>query len=226
MSLELFGVKSIREKVEQEKKWLRNNFADCPVKYDPEAPWRENAVICRLSLLMSYCRVFGIYQILNREFNDALADEIENLNLRPVLEVGAGTGELSAALRRRGIELAAVDDFSEPLPERAVGSADRPEKMDYREALERYRPQLVLCSWMPGGRDWTVDFRATDSVRAYILIGEDETMPRTEPPGWRGRVLKGPNTWSLCRLDKGVDFERPDLWWRHSKVYIFERTDS
>lgn len=223
MSLELFGYKTIREKVEQEKKWMRNNFADCPVKYDPEAPWRENAVICRLSLLLSYCNTFGIYQILNREFNDALAEEIKELGLRPVLEVGAGDGELAAALRRRGIDLAAVDDYTEPLRERTNRNRHLPERMDYREALDIYKPQLVLCSWMPGGEDWTESFRAAGSVRAYILIGDDESILCTEPRGWRSRVLKGPNKWSLCRLDKGVDFSRPELWWRHSKVVIFEK---
>jgi len=222
MSLELFGFKSIQEKVAQEKKWLANKFADCPVKYDPESPWRDNAVICRLSLLLQYCKTFGIYQILNREFNDALAEEIKKLELRPILEVGAGNGELAAVLRARGIELQTVDDYSEPLTQRAVHGA-QPEKMDYRAALRRYKPKLVLCSWMPDGENWMADFMACDSVQAFILIGAADWLPRTDPAGWRSRVLVEPNKWSLCRLDNGVDFERPDLWWRHSKVYIFEK---
>lgn len=221
MSLELFGYKTIREKVEQEKKWMQNNFADCPVKYDPEASWRDNAVICRLSLLTPYCDTFGIYQILNCEFNDALAEEIKRINLWPLLEVGAGSGELATALRNRGIRLNAVDNYAASLP-KGTG-ATLPEKMDYREALDYYKPKLVLCSWMPDGEDWTKDFVNCASVQAFILIDDAEKMPRTEPAGWRSRVLKEPNKWSLCRLDHGVDFERPDLWWRHSKVYLFEK---
>lgn len=223
MSLELFGYKSIHEKVAQEKKWMHNKFTDCPIKYDPESAWRDNAVICRLSLLLPYCKTFGIYQILNREFNDALAEEIKKLNLWPLLEVGAGNGELAATLRARGIELKAVDNYSEPLPERVLNGVHQPEKMDYRDALNCYKPKLALCSWMPDGENWTEDFMACDSVQAYILIGDADWLPRTEPVGWRSRVLMGPNKWSLCRLDNGVDFERPDLWWRHSKVYIFEK---
>lgn len=223
LSLELFGCKTIREKIEKEKKWAENDFADCPVKYNPEAPWRENAIICRLSLLTVYCETFGIYQILNKEFNDALAEEIKKLGLKPVLEVGAGSGELAGVLRRRGIELIAVDDYSEPLAKKAVISEHPPEKMDYRDALKRYEPELVICSWMPGGEDWTVDFRATGSVKAYILIDDGERINPKDPPGWQSRVLKNPNTWSLCRLDLGVDFERPDIWWRHSKVILFTR---
>ena len=223
MSLNLFGYKNIREKVEQEKKWMQNNFADCPVRYDPEAAWRENAVICRLSLLAQYCETFGIYQILSREFNDSLAVEIKMLGLDSVLAVGAGGGELAAALRRRGIDPVAADDFSGPAPARLRPGDGLPEKMDYRAALDRFKPQLVICSWMPAGADWTVDFRATASVRAYMLIGVEEKMPGGDEPGWRSRVLKEPNKWSLCRLDLGVDFEKPDLWWRHSKVIICER---
>ena len=223
MSLDLFGHKNIREKVEQEKKWMRNNFTDCPVRYEPEAAWRENAVICRLSLLTQYCEAFGIFQILNREFNDSLAVEIKILGLKPVMEVGAGGGELAAVLRRRGIDLVAVDNFSEPAPARVRTGAGLPERKDYRAALDRFKPQLVICSWMPAGADWTVDFRAAASVRAYILIGDDEKMSGGDEPGWSSRVLKEPNKWSLCRLDLGVDFAKPDLWWRHSKVIIYER---
>ncbi|SFR01758.1 class I SAM-dependent methyltransferase [Desulfoscipio geothermicus] len=225
MSLELFGYKSVREKIDREKQWMKNNFADCPVQYHPEAAWRDNAVICRLSLLKQYCDTFGIYQILNKEFNDALAWEIKQLALSPVLEVGAGRGDLAAALRARGIEVTAVDNYSE-FSAGAGGSNDcRPLNMDFREALEQYQPRLVLCSWMPEGQDWTRDFREAESVKAYILIGEEEKNIWFEFTGWRSRILKGPNKWSLCRLDHGVDFDKPELWWRHSKIILYERIE-
>ncbi|MBF7082381.1 hypothetical protein IT084_05230 [Desulfallas sp. Bu1-1] len=224
MSLELFGYKTLREKINQEKKWLKNNFADCPYKYNPEASWRENAVICRLSVLAAYCKAFGIDQILNREFNDALAEEIKQLGLKPVLEVNAGSGDLARALRNRGIDIIAVDDYKKPLPERVLNSDFLPQKMNYREAIARYQPRLVICNWMPAGEDWTRDFRAAETIRAYILIGEEDRTSWGEYPGWRSRVLKEPNRWSLCRLDHGVDFKRPELWWRHAKVVAFERS--
>ncbi|AGL01302.1 hypothetical protein [Desulfoscipio gibsoniae] len=223
MSLELFGYKSVQEKINREKQWMKNNFADCPVKYNPEAAWRQNAVICRLSLLKPYCSVFGIYQILNKEFNETLAAEVNDLNLSPVLEVGAGNGDLANVLRSRGVALAAVDNYTETLPQGYWTNEVMPENMDYRAALKKYSPQLVICSWMPEGCDWTSDFRATSSVDAYILIGEEDKIIWGDYPGWHSRVLKEPNKWSLCRLDNGVDFERPELWWRHSKVVLFKR---
>lgn len=227
MSLKLFGCKSIREKVEKEKQWLKNGFADCPVKYDPDAKWIDNAIICRLSLLKAYCDMFGIYQILNKEFNDSLAAEIKDLNLQPVLEVGAGTGDLARSMRNRGIEVKAVDSFKEPLPEKALRLSDLPEKMDYREAIDKYKPELVICSWIPKGEDWTPAFRANGSVKAYILIGDAEECGTEETygdfPGWNNYVLKEPNKWSMCRNDKGLDFDKPEIWWRHSKVIIYKR---
>lgn len=223
MSLELFGYSSVQEKINQEKQWMKNNFIDCPVKYDPEAAWRDNAVICRLSLLKPYCDLFGIYQILNKEFNEALAAEVKKLGLHPILEVGAGNGDLAAVLRGRGVKLEAVDNYTGLPGKEPRFNVLKPENMDYRDALVKYKPQLVICSWMPQGCDWTRDFRATSSVAAYILIGEEDRVVWGDNPGWRSRVLKEPNKWSLCRLDNGVDFERPELWWRHSKVVLFER---
>lgn len=204
MSLELFGYKSVKEKVDQEKQWLKNNFLDCPIHYDPEAPWRENAVICRLSVLLPYCNYFGIYQILSQEFNDALAAEIMRTELSPVLAVGAGCGELAAVLKKRGIDIYAA--------------------VDYRSAIDKFQPELIICSWMLEESDWIKDYMSSESVKAYILIGEDNRRPDTDFEGWPSEVLKEPNKWSLCRLDHGVDFERPELWWRHSKVAIFRKS--
>lgn len=224
MSLKLFGYKSVSEKISQEKEWMKNNFVDCPIKYEPEAAWRDNAMICRLSLLKPYCDAYGIYQILNKEFNDALAAEIKQMRLSPVLEVGAGLGYLSNALQKRGIDVTAVDNFSDPLLEKSFNkSAIISQKMDYREALDKFNPQLVICSWMPPGEDWTIDIKNTDSVKAYILIGEEDQTIWGEFTGWRSKVLKESNKWSLCRLDHGVDFEKPELWWRHSKVILYKR---
>lgn len=227
MSLQLFGYKNIREKVEKEKQWMKNAFADCPLKYEPEAKWIDNAVICRLSLLKEYCDQFGIYQILNAEFNDALAREIKNLGLQPVLEVGAGNGDLSQALRRRNIETVAVDNFEQTLPGKMLDAPGIPEKMDYKDAIYRYNPELIICSWMPAGEDWTPDFRAHSSVKSYILIGDPEGSGTEEAygdfPGWNNYVLKEPNKWSMCRHDIGIDFEKPEIWWRHAKVIIYKR---
>jgi hypothetical protein len=47
-------------------------------------------------------------------------------------------------------------------------------QMDYRSALEHYKPHVVVCSWMPMGDDWTQAFRDAPSVQEYILVGEKD----------------------------------------------------
>ncbi len=229
MSLKLFGYKSIREKVEHEKQWLKNDFVDCPVKYDSEAEWIDNAVICRLSLLKAYCDKFGIYQILNKEFNDSLAEEINKLKLSPILEVGAGSGELARSMRTREIDIYAVDNYTQPLPKRVLDNPDLPESLDYETAISKYQPELIICSWMPPGEDWSPQFRANDSVKSYILIGDIEQCGTRQTyddfAGWQNYVLKEPNKWSMCRSDNGMDFDHPETWWRHSQVIIYKRDD-
>ncbi len=43
------------------------------------------------------------------------------------------------------------------------------EKLDVITAVNTYRPQLVLCAWMPLGVDWTAAWRLVDSgVAEYV----------------------------------------------------------
>ena len=49
------------------------------------------------------------------------------------------------------------------------------EKISYADALDKYKPNVVLVSWMELGQDWTEAFRACPSVDEYILIGEADS---------------------------------------------------
>ena len=108
-----------------------------------------------------------------------------------VLELGAGNGKLShflkeELLRREGgehgerVRVEATDSFGWGLKTgNAVtggsfidSSFAAVEDMDYKRALEKYAPTVVLVSWMPQGEDWTKDIRATASVKEYVLVGE------------------------------------------------------
>lgn len=83
-----------------------------------------------------------------------------------ILEVGAGVGRLSKALGDILVDqsVAIIPIDSRPFP--------GVEEIDYREALKKYQPNIVLCAWMLDGKDWTPDFRQTPSVEEYLLIGE------------------------------------------------------
>ncbi|MFA6348415.1 MAG: hypothetical protein WCX30_03215 [Candidatus Paceibacterota bacterium] len=124
-----------------------------------------------------------IYEFLNKEFinslSDYLSERIEKLGASEsspviILEVGAGDGRLSHFLKERletgfpnKVKVVATDSN-----EWKIKTVLPVEEINSKEALEKYNPQIVICSWMPYGEDFTADFRATKSVQEYILIGE------------------------------------------------------
>ena len=94
-----------------------------------------------------------------------------------VLEVGAGDGKLAFHLQRLlgghddgRIEVLASDDKSWRIKPMAGGPTVH--EMDCAAAVSHFRPNLVLCSWMPCGEDWTPGIRAVPEVESYVLIGE------------------------------------------------------
>lgn len=117
-------------------------------------------------------------------------------NERCVLECGARNGRLShfllsAVACELGVSISDCDAHSAALQAKDVGSwrfraVDfKPrikvpefyvgvEQMDYRGAVERYHPSIILSSWMPSGEDWTIELRKIggDALKEYVLIGD------------------------------------------------------
>ncbi|RUS14599.1 hypothetical protein BC937DRAFT_93574 [Endogone sp. FLAS-F59071] len=117
-------------------------------------------------------------------------------NERCVLECGARNGRLSHFLLSTvacelGVSISDRDVHSAALQAKDVGSwrfraVDlKPrvkvpefhvgvEQIDYRDAVERYHPAIVLSSWMPSAEDWTVELRRIggDALKEYVLIGD------------------------------------------------------
>lgn len=166
-----------------------------------------------------------IFQFWNKQFNDELAKVIKGMNPQLILEVGAGDGILSKILSDRGFNIVAVDDYSWTFNKRYF----KVKKMDYKKALEEYKPDVVLSSWMPLHEDWTPFFRKTKSVKHYILIGEVEGCVGgdwKDRKTWPIHFAKEASKYALCRTDM--------LWWQkdklsdfmmeHSEVNYFSRT--
>jgi hypothetical protein len=151
---------------------------------------------------VAVCRARGIYHLPTVEFVTALARTLKRLP-GPWLEVGAGRGDLARALRAATVPITATDDgawWPDPLP-------DDVERCAVVAALERYRPGTVLCVWPPRGTNWPALFRATPSVRGYLLVGDGPSGMTGDAPswssasGWRRRTLSPIAALGRCRLD-------------------------
>jgi len=148
------------------------------------------------------CRAQGIYHLLTLEFVSALARILKRLP-EPWLEVGAGQGGLTRALRAAGVPITATDDgawWPDPLPTDV-------EQCAITSALQRYQPGTALCVWPPRGTNWPALFRAAPPVRAYLLIGNGlrgmtgDAASWSGASGWRRRALPQLAALGRCRLD-------------------------
>ncbi|EIE19020.1 hypothetical protein COCSUDRAFT_67934 [Coccomyxa subellipsoidea C-169] len=128
------------------------------------------------------------YEVWTRDYINSLAAYLwrrgEELGLEhlAILEVGAGDGRLSAHLQAALAQLRpATSCCSVDLRCSDSGLCGLHECSPFRqfvellsceEALRKHRPDVVLCSWMPLGVDWTSSVRACPEVKEYVLIGE------------------------------------------------------
>jgi hypothetical protein len=161
------------------------------------------------------------YEVYTREHVAALADYLRKQRGRSVLELGAGSGELSARLRTllgAGVRLTATDSGLRGLH---LSSPFEVELLDADSALATVDADIVITCWMPLGVDWTQRIRATTSVREYILIGEpalcghafltwgeclddteSEPTPQLQLDGWERIDLHHMDAVQLCRTDE------------------------
>lgn len=125
-----------------------------------------------------------VFEFLNEEFITAfsnyLVQRVGGLGAPEdspitILEVGAGNGRLAHFLQQKleaklpgKVKVVAIDSNNEW----SLKPAFPVEKIDHKTALQKYKPKIVIFSWMPTRDEVTTDFRATDSVEEYILIGE------------------------------------------------------
>jgi len=115
--------------------------------------------------LMPLVQPKGIYCFYSRELVEALAGMIESRNC---LEIGAGDGTLTRFLKDSGVELTATDNHGWS---QAVQYPEWVAKLDAREALAAYAPEVVICSWPPSQNDFERFVFDTPSVQLYIVIG-------------------------------------------------------
>ncbi len=121
--------------------------------------------ITQKKILMPLVSRKGIYCFYTKRFVTHLAGMIGE---RPCLEVGAGDGSLSLFLKERGVDITATDDYSW---EKSIDYGTHVERLDAGKALEKYGPEVVICSWPPPGNRFESRIFEKRSVQLYIAIG-------------------------------------------------------
>lgn len=161
-------------------------------------------------LLMPLVQPEGIYCFYSRELITELASLIGS---RTCLEIAAGDGTLTRFLADRGVAVTATDDHSWT---HEVSYPDFVVKLDARDGLREYAPEVVICSWPPAGNTFEQQVFRTRSVQMYIVIGS------------RHRFAAG--NWHDYNMQSAFDFAEHEQMSRlvlppelDAAVYIFRR---
>ena len=170
-----------------------------------------------------------IYQLPNKEFIYELAKNIKDIKPETILEVGAGRGVISKLVSKiLNKDIVLTDSY-----EWREYSNDKEKlhpkvlKKTYIEAIEEFKPDLIIASWMPHNASWTKDFRKYPFVKGYIIIGEykggatgsDEDWETD----WKFKHLEEVEKYGICRTDHGFAMRDSMLCIRHTCTTYFER---
>lgn len=188
-----------------------------------------------------------LHELLTQEFIEALSEHYSELIVKHMidhpdepfvlLEVGAGDGRLTGFIRaelmlRFGdkVVVVATDKKSN-----GVSEEFPVENMDYKDALDKYKPNAVIVSWMPC-KDWTKDFRDPKrNIQEYIHIGEPEAGMSGTMETWDDDIIEADNFSRELLVDAteaqisraDMEFNRSEPNSYHSSfTYAFIRNDS
>jgi hypothetical protein len=121
-------------------------------------------LVTQKRLLMPLVQTRGIYAFYSQELVAALAELIAG---RSALEIAAGDGCLSDFLGRAGVAIRATDDHSWT---QNIRYPDSVEKIDAVSALDKHRPEVVLCCYPPPKNAFERTVFAMSSVDTYVVI--------------------------------------------------------
>jgi hypothetical protein len=144
---------------------------------------------------------------------------------RSAIEIGAGTGALSRALRAMGVNIRGVDNFLQDRPEvrQFYASIQQPtirygqdvEQFDALDVVKALQPKVVIASWFThkydpnnqaaGGNEHGVDeAEIVANCDAYVFIGN--TGVHAQKPIWKLPHAKIEPEWLFSRGRTGRDF--------------------
>jgi hypothetical protein len=122
-------------------------------------PW-----VTQKRLLMPLVEPRGIYAFYTQELVRVLAERIGD---RACLEIAAGDGTLTRFLVDAGAQVRATDDHSWS---HAIQFPEEVEKLEASQALARYQPKVVLCSFPPPRNAFEREVFRTPSVDLYVVL--------------------------------------------------------
>ena len=209
----------------------------------------SRAEVARIEDATEYSNELGDHEILNHEYVRALAEHLQFVARRiphgegkplRVVEVGAGSGRLSYFLNEElkraayggppAVEVIATTPApGEPDPNRDIPDMPVLAPVEFllaNEAIERYKPDLVIASW-PTLDDLDRLVVDAPSVKELILIGMAEACHiRAGEDGWTpisgfsGRPLTEAEHVQTSRMD------RPRSGKTESSTFIYQRADT
>ena len=190
-----------------------------------------------------------IFEFITQDFvnhvAEYLAGRVKNYLGSPacVLEVAAGDGLLTHHLQSifnqkypdLAVDFIATDSGKDQI-EPAFKNT-RVHKMDSSKALKIFKPNIVICSWMPYELDLSKTFRNALSVQEYLLFGDPEICGEFRET-WGGDYKRGDNPpafriegfkkFRLTKINR-QQIGRSDLKdnissiYSHSRAYSFRR---
>lgn len=116
-------------------------------------------------LLIPLVQPKGIYCFYSKSLVDELVILVGSRNC---LEIAAGDGTLTQFLSDRGVKIRGTDDYSW---KHEVNYPEFVERADAVDALRKYSPEVVICSWPPASNKFEQQVFRTKSVQLYIVIG-------------------------------------------------------
>ncbi|MBD3328097.1 hypothetical protein GF340_02210 [Candidatus Peregrinibacteria bacterium] len=154
-----------------------------------------------------------VFDVLTEEYieklSDYLTEQIEKYGANTekplvILEIGAGNGKLSHFLKQKINEKAPgkAKVIATDSGEWNLKQLFEVEKINHKDALQKYQPDITLFSWMPHKEDLTKDTRKCKNLKEYILIGESDGGCCGDPYETWGRT-----PWQLA--EEGIELESP-----------------
>jgi hypothetical protein len=178
---------------------------------------------------LSWANRHMIYQLPSKEFISELSKKIRHIEAGTILEIGAGRGIISkhvGKMLNRNIILTDSYDWWKYGDREKIIYQDILERA-YIDAIEEFKPDLIIASWIPYNVCWTKDFRKYPFVKGYIIIGERRggATGSEEDWGvdWNMQHLEDVNKYGICRTDHGFCMKDHMFCIKHTSVAYFER---